>query len=139
MEIHKGETAYRGEQAEADPTRRKALLASGSVIGAILASSCCILPLVLLSLGISGAWMSNLTALEPYQPYFLIATLVMLGAGFYNVYRKPKNACSADACATAGYCGTPLAERVVKVALWSATALVVLALAWPYIAPLFLG
>lgn len=138
METYKSE-AYRGEQAEADPTRREGLLAGGSVIGAILASSCCILPLALLSLGIGGAWMSNLTALEPYQPYFLIATVVMLGAGFYNVYRKPKNACSADACGTDGYCVTPLAARVIKVALRSATALVVLVLAWPYVAPLFLG
>lgn len=135
----KVEAAYPGEQTGAAPTRRKSLLAGGSVFGAILASSCCILPLVLLSLGIGGAWMSNLTALEPYQPYFLIATLLMLGAGFYSVYRKPKNACRANACGTDGYCGTPLAERVIKVALWSATALVVLALAWPYIAPLFLG
>lgn len=139
MESYQSETPYRGEQAEADPTRRKSLLASGSVIGAILASSCCILPLVLLSLGIGGAWMSNLTALEPYQPYFIAMTLLMLGAGFYSVYRKPKNACSADTCDTEGYCGTPLAERVIKVALWSATALVVLALAWPYVAPFFLG
>ncbi|MAM00527.1 MAG: mercury transporter MerT [Alteromonadaceae bacterium] len=139
MEIHKGATAYRGKQAEVNPIHRKSLLASGSVIGAILASSCCILPLVLLSLGIGGAWMSNLTALAPYQPYVLIATLVMLGAGFYNVYRKPKNASSADTCGTDGHCGTPLAERVIKTTLWSATALVVLALAWPSIAPLFLG
>ncbi|QCF26484.1 mercuric transporter MerT family protein [Hydrocarboniclastica marina] len=139
MEIHERETAYPGEQAQADPARRKGLLASGSIIGAVLASSCCILPLVLLSLGIGGAWMSNLTALAPYQPYFIAMTLLMLGAGFYNVYRKPKNACHADACGVDGYCGTPLAERVIKIALWSASALVALALAWPYVAPLFLG
>ena len=139
METYKAEIAHRGEQEEVNSRRRKGLLASGSVIGAILASSCCILPLVLLSLGIGGAWMSNLTALAPYQPYFVIATLMMLGAGFYNVYRKPKNICNADACGMDGYCGTPLAERVIKVALWTATALVVLAFAWPYVAPLFLG
>jgi mercuric ion transport protein len=128
------------DQAEASPTRRKGLLASGSVIGAILASSCCILPLVLFSLGIGGAWMSNLTALEPYQPYFLAVTLVMLGAGFYSVYRKPRNACSADGtCSTDGYCGTPLADRLIKIALWGATALVALALAWPFVAPHLLG
>lgn len=139
MATYKSETACRGEQAGADPTRRNGLLASGSVIGAVLVSSCCILPLVLLSLGIGGAWMSNLTALEPYQPYFIAMTLLMLGAGFYSAYRKPKNIRGIDACSTDGYCGTPLAEKVIKIALWSATALVVLALAWPYIAPLFLG
>lgn len=140
MEIGNREAAHQSERAEASPSRRsKGLLASGSVIGGILASACCILPLVLLSLGIGGAWMSHLTALEPYQPYFLAVTLVMLGAGFYSIYRKPKRACHADACRTDGYCGTPMAERVIKTALWSATALVVLVLAWPFIAPLFLG
>ncbi len=139
MQASKDQTLDRSEQTTTSRTGRKGLLASGSVIGAILASACCILPLVLLSLGIGGAWMSNLTALEPYQPYFLAFTLVMLGIGFYTVYRKPSNACSADVCGTDGYCGTPLAERVIKIALWSATLLVVLVLAWPYIAPLVLG
>lgn len=123
-----------GDAADADPTRRRGLLASGSVIGALLASSCCILPLVLFSLGIGGAWMSNLTALEPYQPYFLGITLVMLGAGFYSVYARPGRACS-----THGYCGTALADRVIKIALWGATGLAALALAWPYLVPRLLG
>lgn len=139
METSKDQMLNRREQTTPSRSGRKGLLASGSVIGAILASSCCILPLVLLSLGIGGAWMSNLTALEPYQPVFLLFTLGMLGVGFYNVYRKPKDTCRADACDMDGYCGTPLAERVIKIALWSATLLVVLVLAWPYIAPLFLG
>ncbi|SHF37632.1 mercuric ion transport protein [Modicisalibacter ilicicola DSM 19980] len=139
MEASKGQTLDRSEQAKTSRSGRKGLLASGSVIGAILASSCCILPVVLLSLGIGGAWMSNLTALEPYQPVFLLFTLGMLGVGFYDVYRKPMDACRTDACSTDGYCGTPLAERVIKIALWSATLLVVVVLAWPYIAPLFLG
>jgi MerT mercuric transport protein len=47
------------------------LTALGGILGAIAASSCCIAPLVLFSLGISGAWIGNLTALAPYQPYFI--------------------------------------------------------------------
>ena len=139
MQDSKDQTLDRSEQTTTSRSGRKGLLASGSVIGAILASACCILPVVFLSLGIGGAWMSNLTALEPYQPLFLAFTLAMLGIGFYKVYRKPKSACRANACDVDGYCGTPLAERVIKIALWGATALVVLVLAWPYIAPLFLG
>lgn len=138
MEIHEGVTAHREEQGEGNSNPRKGLLASGSVIGAILTSSCCILPLVLLSLGIGGAWTSHLTALAPYQPYILIATMIMLGAGFYAAYRKPRNVTLADTCDMDGYCGTPLADKVIKTALWSATAIIVLALAWPYIAPFFL-
>jgi hypothetical protein len=44
-------------------------IAGGALIGAVLASACCIVPLVLVMLGISGAWIANLTALEPYKPY----------------------------------------------------------------------
>ena len=42
--------------------------AVGGVIGAVLASSCCIGPLLLVTLGASGAWIGNLTALKTYQP-----------------------------------------------------------------------
>jgi hypothetical protein len=43
--------------------KASSLLAAGGIIGGILASSCCILPLVFFGLGVSGAWIGNLTAL----------------------------------------------------------------------------
>ncbi len=55
--------------------RTQNLVAAGGILGAIAASSCCIAPLVLFSLGISGAWIGNLSALAPNQPYFIAATL----------------------------------------------------------------
>jgi mercuric ion transport protein len=113
----------------------KDVAALGSILGAIGASACCVLPFVLFTLGVSGAWMGNLTALEPYQPYFVALTLVFLGMGFYMVYRKPKPV----HCDPEGHCARPISERIVKTALWVATALVALALAWPYIIPLLLG
>lgn len=110
------------------------ILATGGVLGALAASSCCIVPLALFTLGIGGAWIGNLTALAPYQPLFVALTLGFLGAGFYLVYRRPKAVC-ADAVA----CARPASRRVVKTALWSATVLVVAAMAFPYYAPLLLG
>lgn len=124
---------------------RTGWLAGGSVLGALLASSCCILPLALFSLGIGGAWMSHLTALEAYQPIFVALTLLPLAGGFYSAYRRPRRSCRANAsgnddqCGTGGYCGTRLADRISKIALWSATLLVTLALTWPYLAPRLLG
>jgi len=112
---------------------RKGLMAAGGVVGALLASSCCIAPLVLLSLGISGAWMSNLTALAPYQGYFIAATLLFLGAGYWSVYFKPKKP-----CAEGSYCASPTSDRVIRMALWFATVLVALALGVDLILPLFL-
>ena len=108
------------------------LIAAGGILGALAASSCCILPLVLFSLGISGAWISNFTALAPYKLYFVAGTLALLGYGYYVVHVKPKQVC-AD-----GSCARPLPNRLVKLALWFATVLVVVALAFDYIAPLLL-
>lgn len=107
--------------------------AAGGLLGALAASSCCILPLVLFSLGISGAWIGNLTALAPYQPHFAVVTLGLLGYGYYLVYRRPQQCAEGEACAG------PLPNRTVKVALWSATALIAAALVFPYAAPALLG
>jgi mercuric ion transport protein len=112
---------------------RKGLIATGGVIAAILASSCCIVPLLLLTLGVSGAWMGNLTALAPYQYYFIAATLVFLAAGFWYVYWKPKKTCEEGS-----YCASPASDRVIKIALWFATALIALALGFNFILPFFI-
>ena len=113
---------------------RKTWVAVGGVLGAIAASSCCILPLALFSLGVGGAWIGNLTALAPYQPIFVAITLGFLGYGYWLVYRKPKAACADEAA-----CARPLPNRIVKLTLWLATALVAAAIAFPYVAPMLLG
>jgi len=122
---------------EADPTEssmRKAGLASvGGILAALGAASCCVVPFALFMLGISGAWISNLTALEPYQPIFAAVTLGFLGYGFYLVYRKPKVACAEDS-----YCAKPSSRRTTKIGLWTATVVVIIALGFPKVAPLFL-
>jgi len=118
---------------ETSKNGQKKLFAAGSVFGAILASACCIAPLLLITLGVSGAWMSNLTLLAPYQGYFITATLLFLAAGFWYVYWKPKKD-----CADGSYCASPTSDRVVKIALWVATALIALALGVNFILPYFI-
>ena len=107
--------------------------AAGGILGALAASSCCLLPVVLFTLGISGAWIGNLTALAPYQPIFFAATAGFLGVGYYLVYRQPKVVC-AD-----GTCGRPLPGRLVKGVLGAATVLVLAAVAFDCLAPVLLG
>src|SRR5215468_2682788 len=114
-------------------TGKAGLVAAGSLLGALAASSCCIIPLVLFALGISGAWIGNLTALTPYQPIFIGVTLALLATGYYLVYRQP-----AVACGPGERCARPLPRRGVKLALWIATALVMSAVAFPYLARLLL-
>lgn len=120
-------------QATAAGTR-KALLSAGSILAALAASSCCLVPLTLFALGVSGAWIGNLTALAPYQPIFVALTLAFLAGGFVMVYRKPKPA----ACAEGSYCATPASDRIAKIGLWSATVLVAAALVFPYAARILL-
>lgn len=115
--------------AERAESRRMGLVAAGGILGATAATSCCIVPLVLFTLGIGGAWISNLTALAPYQPIFITATLIFLGTGYYLVYRR-----RGATCADGKLCARPLPRRGVKLALWAATALVASAIAFPYVA-----
>ena len=109
-------------------------MAAGGLLGALAASSCCILPLGLFSLGVSGAWIGNFTRLAAYQPYFIAATLAFLGCGYWLVYRS-----STRACADREACARPLPNRLVKTSLILATILVVAALGLDFIAPLFLN
>jgi mercuric ion transport protein len=114
--------------------RRQGLIAAGGLLGALAASSCCILPLALFGLGVSGAWIGNFTRLAAYQPYFLAATLAFLGFGYWLVYRS-----STRACTDGEACARPLPNRIVKTSLILATILVAAALGLDFIAALFLN
>lgn len=113
------------------PSERTSKFAAiGGVLGAVAASTCCILPLVLVTLGASGAWVGNLTALKAYQPIFVTVTLAFLGVGFWQVYGK-RSTCED------GSCNAALPSAVVKTALWIATGLVLLAMTVNIWAPWF--
>src|SRR5215471_10438439 len=120
------------ENTADDSARGPAWMAVGGLLGALAASSCCILPLVLFGLGIGGAWIGNFTRLAPYQPYFVAATLAFLAAGYWLVYRAQRRACADAACVR------PLPHRLVKGALILATILVIAALGFDLFAPLLL-
>ena len=122
-----------GPIAKEDRAAGAGLAAADGLLGALAASSCCILPLLLFSLGVSGAWIGNLTALAPYQPFFLAFTVAALGFGFYQVYGRRK------ACSDGATCARPLPNKLVQAGLWLATALVGAAMAFPAVAPLFLS
>ena len=87
---------------------------------------------MLVTLGASGAWIGNLSALDPYKNYFVLVTLAFLGAGFWQVYFR-KNVI----CEDGSYCANPVSGRVTKAALWVATVLVFSALTIDRWAPLF--
>lgn len=132
MQVASNDLENLGGDHQRAPRTRRTLLAAGGILGAVLASACCILPLALVSLGVSGAWIGSLTILAPYKPYVAVVTLALISAGFWSVYvRKPTVFCGPD-----GYCARPESTIITQAVLWIATALVLLALTIGWWAPL---
>lgn len=148
--------------ASSGPTtgRGEKIATAGTLISAIMASSCCWLPLVLLAVGVSGAGIAS--TLEAYQPLFMTVTFGFLGAAFYFTYRPKKGAAAnaGDCCAhpaadthdccstepvTASDCCAPKADRrfsmmtLNKAMLWGVTVLAVAFLFFPSYVGAFLG
>ena len=102
-----------------------------SALAAIGASACCVLPLILLTLGIGGAWVAQLTKLEPYRPVFVLITLLFLILAWRKLYRAPQ-ACEANKpCAD---------ERVIarqRMLFWITTLPLGALLMFPWFAPYF--
>src|SRR5215831_12852461 len=131
--MHHAAMTINQDARTANVQRQQRLMAAGSLAGALAASSCCILPLVLFSLGVSGAWIGNLTQLAPYQPFFIAATIACLGYGYWLVYRSSKVACAGGKA-----CARPLSNWLVQVGLIVATVLVIVAVGVDFLAPLLL-
>lgn len=105
---------------------KETLLAAGGVVGAVAASSCCIVPLALVSVGVSGAWIGHLTALAPYRLLFIAFAAVCLGAGFWLVYRPTAKACEVSPGSGSALSRTFRNVLWVKAALWMGATLVAL-------------
>lgn len=114
----------------ADANNGRVALAAGG-LAAILASTCCLGPLVLITLGFSGAWIGNLTALEPYRPIFIGVALVALFFAWRRIFSPARD------CAPGEVCAVPQVRAAYKVAFWMVAALVLIALVFPYLMPLF--
>ena len=103
---------------------REGLTLAGSIVTAIAASACCIGPVVLALAGLGGAAFAM--KLQPYRPLFIGLTVLMLGAAFYFVYRRPSpEACGPDEACTTG------SSRRMKLLLWMVTLIALGALAFP--------
>ncbi|MBZ0092235.1 MAG: mercuric ion transporter MerT [Burkholderiales bacterium] len=105
----------------------------GGVAAAIGASLCCLGPLVLVMLGIGGAWVASLGRLEPYRPLFLGLGIIFMILAYRKIYRAP----AAEFCTPGSLCALPQTKRVYKILFWIVAALIGLAMITPYIAPLF--
>ncbi|MBI3530529.1 MAG: mercury transporter MerT [Betaproteobacteria bacterium] len=109
-------------------TGRGTLIAG--ILAAIGASVCCVGPLVLLTLGISGTWVGSLTAMEPYRPVFIGLTLLFLGLALRKLYLQP------PVCSPGTPCADPRTIKRQRVTFWIVTVLLLGLLAAPLAAPL---
>ena len=103
----------------------------GGVLAAIGASLCCVVPLALLALGIGGAWIATLTALEPYRPVFIGLTILFVALGYRRLY------VTAPACAPGAACADPATLNRQRRVFWVVVALLAALLVVPWLAPLF--
>ena len=102
-------------------------------VAALLASTCCVLPLAFALVGISGAWIAGLRVLQPYSIPLTVLSFGALAFAGWRLYRPSGRAaaCAADgaACATVG----PRARRW----FWLVAVLALIPVVVPLAAPLF--
>lgn len=102
-----------------------------SVLAGIGASLCCVAPLVLLSLGIGGAWVATLTVFEPLRPIFLGLAVLFIGLSFHQLYL------AAPSCEVGKPCADKEVIRKQRFIFWGVTIPLLGLLAFPWFAPLF--
>ncbi len=114
------------------PAPESASIAAGAV-SALGASSCCVLPLVLVSAGVGGAWVAQLRSLERFQWIFIAAALAAFGYAFYRLYLRPAP------CAPGTACASPAVRRNQRIAFWATLVTAKALVLAPFYVPYLLG
>jgi len=102
----------------------------GAIIVAIATFACCVGPLLLLTLGVSVAWTSNLSAIEPFRPLLIGLVFMFLGFAFWKLYF------SLPACEIDKPCGKPQVLSFQRKIFWIVAVFSLLILAFPWYASL---
>ena len=104
---------------------------TGGIVAGIAASLCCVGPLVVLMLGMGGAWVSNLTAMEPYRPVFIGLSLLALFYAYRTIFTQ-------EDCDDGKVCAATPVRTSYKVMFWLVVTMVMISVVSPYLIPLFL-
>ena len=95
--------------------------ALASVLAAGVASACCLGPVAFVLLG-AGSIGASLSALEPYRPFLLTVTALLLGGAFFVAYRPTAD---CDTC-------SPGSRTRTRAAVWFAAAFAAALVTFPY-------
>ena len=116
-----------------EPTSGSAPALTVAGLAALLASGCCVAPLVLALAGISGTWIGQLRRLAPWSPWLLGLSFLALAAAGWRLYRRPsaEAACSVDedACRRTNAAGRRW--------FWVVVVLALVPVVVPLVAPLY--
>lgn len=106
------------------PAPESASIAAG-LASALDASACCVLPLALVSVGLGGAWIAQLRALERFAPALIATAIVAFAYAFYRLYLRPVP------CASDARCAAPATRRRQRVAFWATLVVAKLLILFP--------
>lgn len=114
------------------PAPESTSIAAGA-ISALGASTCCVLPLVLVSIGVGGAWVAQLRELERFYYVFVVLAIGAFGYAFYRLYLRPMP------CAPDTACAAPPVRRRQRIAFWATLVAAKALMLSPFYVPYFLG
>jgi len=115
------------------PAPESASITAGT-ISALGASTCCVLPLVLVSVGVGGAWVAQARELERFYYVFVALAVGAFGyASFYRLYLRPVP-CAPDVA-----CVTPAVRRRQRIAFWTTLVIAKAFVLFPFYGPHLLG
>lgn len=130
------DTSQTSASSEVNQNSEPTALSKGTLIGSILtgiaASTCCLGPFILLTLGISGSWIGNLGAMEPFRPIFIGLTLIFLGMAFRKLYITPQT------CDVNKPCAQPGNLRKQRIIFWLVSIFVLTVMSFPWYGPYLL-
>ena len=115
--------------SKSSPTGTPAATLVAGVLAALGATACCFGPLLLVTLGLGGAWVASLRALEAYQPAFALLTAAFIGFAFYRLYIQPRR------CAPEDVCALPVVLKRQRVVFWLIVVIIAAMFAFPIYAP----
>jgi mercuric ion transport protein len=98
------------------------------ILAAVGATSCCLLPLLLVGVGLGGAWIATARSLEVLQLPFAVICVLSLGYAFFRLYLRP------PVCSPGQECELPRVQRVQRAVFWTALgAIVLLGVAYAFV------
>ena len=98
----------------------------GSILAGFAASACCAGPLLFLSLGLGGSWLSTFSKLEPLRPVFILLALAFLGLSYRRLYIVPRQ------CETGEVCALDPGLKVQRRVFWITTVVVLAVITFPW-------